>query len=94
MINAPLSLLLVGYHKESLKSGYKTLLEQVEIHRQHSPVFELASSMSEHLRIPASFDGDADAFATRPAETSCRPALASWLLGLEFWKLKLCWKTA
>lgn len=68
MIKVPLSLLLVGFHMEGLKPGYKTLLEQVEIHRQHSPVFELARSMREHLRIPVSFDGGADAFATRLAE--------------------------
>lgn len=40
----------------------------MEIQRQHSPVFELARSMSEHMRIPVSFDGEADAFVTRPVE--------------------------
>ena len=64
--NVPLSLLLWGFRVDDLQPGYKTLLEQVEIRRRHLPVFELVDSMIEHLRIPVSFDGDADAFATQP----------------------------
>ncbi|MEE5137993.1 SEC-C domain-containing protein [Pseudomonas alliivorans] len=67
-VNISPSLLLVGFRLDDLEPGYKTLLEQVEIRRRHSPVFELVKSMSEHGRIPASFDGEADAFAIRPAE--------------------------
>ncbi|WMJ02019.1 SEC-C domain-containing protein [Pseudomonas chlororaphis subsp. aurantiaca] len=66
MVNVPLSLLLLGFRVDDLQSGYKTLLEQVEIRRRHLPVFELVESMSEHLRIPVSFDGEADVFAIQP----------------------------
>lgn len=65
-VNVPLSLLLLGFRVEDLQPGHKTLLEQVKIRRRHLPVFELVESMSEHLKIPVSFDGDADAFAIQP----------------------------
>ncbi|NMZ80804.1 YecA family protein [Pseudomonas mandelii] len=71
-VNVPLSLLLLGYRVDDLQPGYKTLLEQVEIQRRHSPVFELVASMSQHLRIPVSFDGDADAFAIQPPTNSLK----------------------
>lgn len=66
MVKVPLSFLLWGFRVDDLQPGYKTLLEQVEIRRRHSPIFELAKSMTEHLKIPVSFDGEADAFASQP----------------------------
>lgn len=66
MVSVPLSLLLLGFRIDDLQPGYKTLLEQAEIQRRHSPIFELVKSMSEHRKIPVSFDGEADAFATQP----------------------------
>lgn len=65
-VNVPSSLLLWGFRIDDLQTGYRTLLEQVEIRRRNLPVFELVDSMSKHLRIPVSFDGDADAFSTQP----------------------------
>lgn len=65
MIDVPLSLVLLGFHIDDLQPGYKPLLEQVNIQRRHLPLFDLTRSMSEHWRIPVSFDGEADVFAIR-----------------------------
>ncbi|UVL89466.1 YecA family protein [Pseudomonas sichuanensis] len=64
-VGVPLALLLLGFHVDDLQPGYKNLLAQVEVRRRNLPVFELIESMSEHMRIPVSFDGEADVFATR-----------------------------
>lgn len=65
-VDVPISLLFLGFRIEDFQPGHKTFLEQVLIWRRHLPVFELIDSMSEHLKIPVSFDGDADAFAIQP----------------------------
>lgn len=55
-------ILLWGFHYEDLKPGLKTLLQQVQTRRQHAPVFALLQSMQKHRHIPATFDGEAEAF--------------------------------
>lgn len=64
----PSGLLLWGFHHEDLKPGLKTLAEQVEIRRRHAPIFALLESMQKHRRIPATFDGDAEAFLSGSPE--------------------------
>lgn len=63
-------MLFWGFHQEDLHPGAKTLLQQVETRRRHAPVFALLESMQKHRRIPASFDGEADAYM---AQSSRRP---------------------
>jgi hypothetical protein len=58
----PFGALLLGFKLDDLVAGYKTLLEQVQIRRRHSPVFDLIESMQSHRSIPATFDGEASAF--------------------------------
>jgi hypothetical protein len=53
----------LGFGIEDLAPGYRTLLEQVQIRRRHQPVFDLLDSMNKHHVIPATFDGEAAAFA-------------------------------
>jgi len=62
----PSGQLLWGFHIEAMRPGLRTLLEQVETRRRHAPVFELFRSMQEHRNIPATFDGEAAAFAGSP----------------------------
>lgn len=56
-------MLLWGFHLDDLHPGVKTLVQQVEIKRRHAPVFALLESMQKHRHIPATFDGQPDAFA-------------------------------
>ncbi len=58
----PAGLLLCGFHLEDLKPGLKTLPQQVEMRRRHAPIFALLESMEKHRHIPATFDGEAEAF--------------------------------
>lgn len=62
-IDLPSGVLLWGFHHDDLKPGLKTLLQQVETARRHAPVFALLDSMQKHRRIPATFDGEAEAFS-------------------------------
>lgn len=59
----PMGSLLWGFGIEDLAPDYRTLLEQVQIQRRHQPVFDLLDSMHKHHVIPATFDGEAAAFA-------------------------------
>jgi hypothetical protein len=59
----PMGLLLWGFGIDDMAPGYKTLLEQVQIRRRHQPVFDILSSMQKHQAIPATFGGEAAAFA-------------------------------
>jgi len=59
----PMGSLLWGFGMEDLAPGYKTLLEQVQIRRRHQPVFDILGSMHKHHAMPATFDGEAAAFA-------------------------------
>lgn len=59
----PMGSLLWGFGIEDLAPSYRTLLEQVQIRRRHQPVFDLLNSMHKHHVIPATFDGEAAAFA-------------------------------
>lgn len=59
----PSGLLLWGFHHEDLKPGLATLSQQVELRRRHAPIFALIDSMQKHRHIPATFDGEAEAFA-------------------------------
>jgi hypothetical protein len=56
-------MLLWGFHLEDLKPGLKTLPQQVEMRRRHAPIFALLESMQKHRPIPATFDGEAEAFS-------------------------------
>jgi hypothetical protein len=58
----PSGLLLWGFHHDDLKPGMKTLPQQVEVRRRHAPIFALLDSMQKHRHIPATFDGEAEAF--------------------------------
>ncbi|WP_081504811.1 YecA family protein [Pseudomonas sp. GM78] len=62
-IDLPSGVLLWGFHIEDFHPGPKTLLQQVKIRRRHAPVFSLLESMQKHRRIPATFDGAAEAFS-------------------------------
>ncbi|VVM75270.1 hypothetical protein [Pseudomonas fluorescens] len=62
-VDLPSGVLLWGFHIEDLHPGPKTLLQQVKIRRRHAPVFSLLDSMQMHRRIPATFDGAAEAFS-------------------------------
>lgn len=59
----PFGAMLLGFRVDDLAPGYRTLLEQVQIRRRHAPVFDLMDSMEGHRAIPATFDGEASAFA-------------------------------
>jgi len=61
-IDLPSGVLLWGFHYQDLKPGLKTLLQQVQTRRRHAPIFALLESMQKHRHIPATFDGEADAF--------------------------------
>jgi hypothetical protein len=61
-IDLPSGILLWGFHHEDLKPGLKTLLQQVQTRRRHAPIFALLESMQKHRHIPATFDGDSEAF--------------------------------
>lgn len=61
-IDLPSGILLWGFHLEDLKPGLKTLPQQVEMRRRHAPIFALLESMQKHRHIPATFDGEAEAF--------------------------------
>lgn len=62
-IDLPSGILLWGFHIEDLHPGLKDLLQQIKIKRRHAPIFALLESMQKHRRIPATFDGDAEAFS-------------------------------
>lgn len=62
-------ILLWGFHIEDLKPGLKTLPQQVEMRRRHAPIFALLESMQKHRHVPATFDGEADAFLSVSPET-------------------------
>jgi hypothetical protein len=64
----PSGLLLWGFHHDDLKPGFKTLPQQVEMRRRHAPIFALLDSMQKHRHIPATFDGDANAFLSGATE--------------------------
>lgn len=61
--SSPFGALLLGFCIDDLAPGYRTLLEQVQLRRRHGPVFELLHSIERHRAIPATFDGEATAFA-------------------------------
>lgn len=61
-VGLPSGILLWGFHHEDLKPGLKTLIEQVKTRRRHAPIFALLESMQKHRHVPATFDGEADAF--------------------------------
>jgi hypothetical protein len=61
-VDLPYGMLLWGFHLNDLRPGPKTLLQQVEMRRRHAPIFALLESMQKHRRIPATFDGEADAY--------------------------------
>lgn len=61
-VDLPSGVLLWGFHIEDLKPGLKTLVQQVEMRRRHAPIFALLESMQKHRQIPATFDGEAEAF--------------------------------
>lgn len=61
-------MLLWGFHLDDLHPEVKTLTQQIEIRRRHAPIFSLLESMQKHRRIPATFDGQPDAFAGGTAE--------------------------
>lgn len=58
----PYGMLLWGFHFDDLRPGPKTLLQEVAMRRRHAPIFELLESMQKHRQIPATFDGEADAY--------------------------------
>lgn len=68
----PMGSLLWGFGIEDLAPGYRTLLEQVQLRRRHQPVFDLLDSMHKHHVIPATFDGEAAAFAKGAPPTSLK----------------------
>ena len=61
-IDVPSGMLLWGFHIDDLRPGLKTLRQQVEVRRRHAPIFALLESMQKHRNIPATFDGEAEAF--------------------------------
>lgn len=65
-IDLPSGLLLWGFHQVDLHPGMKTLPQQVEVRRRHAPIFALLESMQKHRHIPATFDGEANAFLGSP----------------------------
>ncbi|OBS32752.1 preprotein translocase subunit SecA [Pseudomonas syringae pv. syringae] len=71
-VDLPSGLLLWGFHLEDLHPGPKTLLQQVKTRRQHAPVFALLQSMRKHRRIPATFDGEAEAFSDGSSKARLR----------------------
>lgn len=58
----PYGMLLWGFHFDDLRPGPKTLLQEVKMRRRHAPIFALLESMQKHRRIPATFDGEVDAY--------------------------------
>lgn len=71
-IGSPFAAMLLGFRIDDLAPGYRTLLEQVHIRRRHRPVFDLIESMGKHRDIPATFDGQAMAFAKGESPNSLR----------------------
>ena len=69
---SPFATMLLGFRVDDLAPGYRTLLEQVHIRRRHRPVFDLIESMGKHRDIPATFDGQAMAFAKGEPPNSLR----------------------
>lgn len=61
-VGLPSGILFWGFHYEDLKPGWKTVLEQVQTRRQHAQIFALLESMQKHRHVPATFDGEAEAF--------------------------------
>lgn len=65
----PYGMLLWGFHFDDLRPGPKTLRQEVKMRRRHAPIFALLESMQKHRQIPATFDGEADAYlGTAPEE--------------------------
>jgi hypothetical protein len=60
-VDLPSGMLLWGFHIPDLKPGLKTLSQQVEMRKRHAPIFALMESVQKHRKIPATFDGEADA---------------------------------
>lgn len=71
-VDLPYGMLLWGFHIADLKPGPKTLIQQVEMRRRHAPIFALVESMQKHRQIPATFDGEAEAYLGAPAEARLR----------------------
>ncbi|HVL10675.1 MAG TPA: SEC-C domain-containing protein [Burkholderiaceae bacterium] len=69
---SPFATMLLGFRVDDLAPGYRTLLEQVHIRRRHRPVFDLIESMVKHRNVPATFDGQAMAFAKGEPPNSLR----------------------
>lgn len=58
----PYGMLLWGFRFDDLRPGLKTLRQEVALRRRHAPIFELLESMQKHRHIPATFDGEANAY--------------------------------
>jgi hypothetical protein len=71
-VDLPYAMLLWGFHFDDLRPGPKTLLQQVEMRRRHAPIFALLESMQKHRQIPATFDGEADAYLSTAPEARLR----------------------
>jgi hypothetical protein len=67
-VGLPYGMLLWGFHYDDLRPGLKTLQQQVEIRRRHAPIFALLESMQKHRQIPATFDGEAEAYLGTPPD--------------------------
>lgn len=67
-VDLPSGMLFWGFHIADLKPGPRTLLQQVEIRRRHAPIFALLESMQKHRQIPATFNGEAEAYLGRAPE--------------------------
>ncbi|WP_207911199.1 hypothetical protein [Roseateles saccharophilus] len=68
-VDLPSGMLLWGFHFDDLRPGLKTLLQQVEMRRRHSPIFALLESMEKHQHVPVTFDGEADAYLGSASKT-------------------------
>ncbi|WP_343605217.1 hypothetical protein [Roseateles sp.] len=64
----PSGLLLRGFRIPDLQPSKKSLLEYIELRRRHAPILALVNSMQAHREIPATFDGEAAAFAVNRPE--------------------------
>lgn len=67
-VSLPYGMLLWGFHFDDLRPGLRTLLQEVAMRRRHAPIFALLESMQKHRHIPATFDGEADAYLGRAPE--------------------------
>ena len=67
-VDLPSGMLIWGFHIADLKPGPRTLLQQVDMRRRHAPIFALLESIQKHRQIPATFDGEADAYLGRVPE--------------------------